>query len=78
VGQGPEFGLEGEKVPQTLGKRRWFMSGCTCGCQHKGGKKEAPGADKKNYICFQCNTFKETPAEAPTPECCGKKMQEMD
>jgi hypothetical protein len=51
---------------------------CNCGCQQKSEKKDNPGADKKNYICFQCNTFKEVPSEAPAPECCGKKMQEMD
>jgi hypothetical protein len=51
--------------------------GCGCGCQHQAEKK-APEADKKSYICYQCNTFKEAPVTAPVPECCGKKMQEMD
>ncbi|MGB8993457.1 MAG: hypothetical protein WCD80_15480 [Desulfobaccales bacterium] len=54
------------------------MGGCGCGCQPKAEKKAAPEADKKNYICYQCNTFKEAPAGTPVPECCGKKMQEMD
>jgi hypothetical protein len=51
---------------------------CNCGCQNKSDKKDNPGADKKNYICTQCNTYKEVPSEVSAPECCGKKMQEMD
>jgi len=54
------------------------MGGCSCSCQHKSEKKANPGSDQKGYICYQCNTFKDVPAEAPPPECCGKKMQEMD
>jgi hypothetical protein len=56
------------------------MSGCSCGCKHKDAEKAAPApeAEKKNYVCYQCNTFKDAPVEAPAPECCGKKMQEMD
>ncbi len=54
------------------------MSNCGCGCQHKSEPKAAPAAEKKSYICYQCNTFKEAPSAAPVPECCGKKMQEMD
>jgi hypothetical protein len=52
------------------------MSGCSCGCKHKVAEK--PEAEKKNYVCYQCNAFKEALAKAPAPECCGKKMQEMD
>jgi hypothetical protein len=53
---------------------------CSCGCQTKksDNASSAPQGDKKSYICYQCNTFKESPAAAPPPECCGKKMQEMD
>jgi|WetSurMetagenome_2_1015567.scaffolds.fasta_scaffold584591_2 hypothetical protein len=55
------------------------MSGCSCGCKHKDAEKAAtPEAEKKSYVCYQCNTAKEVPAKAPAPECCGKKMQEMD
>jgi hypothetical protein len=54
------------------------MGSCNCGCHAKSEKKDNPGADKKSYICYQCNTFKDAPAQAPAPECCGKKMQEMD
>ncbi len=50
---------------------------CTCGCQAKKAP-EAPEPEKKSYVCYQCNTFKEAEARAPAPECCGKKMQEMD
>jgi hypothetical protein len=56
------------------------MSGCNCGCQHKSAEKAAkpPEDEKKSYVCYQCNAFKEIASEAPAPECCGKKMQEMD
>lgn len=56
------------------------MSGCSCGCKHHGAEKPAPAPkfEKKSYVCYQCNAFKEAAAEAPAPECCGKKMQEMD
>jgi hypothetical protein len=50
---------------------------CTCGCQAKKAP-EAPEPEKKSYVCYQCNTFKEAEARAPAPECCGKKMQVMD
>jgi hypothetical protein len=54
------------------------MGGCSCGCKPKGAGKAAPAAEAKRYVCYQCNTAKEAPAGAPAPECCGKKMQEMD
>jgi len=54
------------------------MASCSCGCQHKSEKPKASEAEKKSYICYQCNTFKDAPAAAPVPDCCGKKMQEMD
>jgi hypothetical protein len=54
------------------------MSGSSCGCKHKGADAPKPEAEKKSYVCYQCNTSKEAPAEAPAPECCGKKMQELD
>lgn len=54
------------------------MGGCSCSCQPKGEKKDNPGVEKKNYICYQCNTFKEAPAKGPAPECCGQKMEAMD
>jgi hypothetical protein len=56
--------------------RRAFM--CNCGCNAKPEPKDNPGADKKSYVCSQCNTFKDASQAAPPPECCGKKMQEMD
>ena len=52
--------------------------GCNCNCGQKDAKPAATEAEQKAYICQQCNTFKEAPAEVPAPECCGKKMQEMD
>ncbi len=54
------------------------MGSCSCGCQRKAEKPEAPEAEKKSYICYQCDTFKEAPARAPAPECCGQKMREME
>ncbi len=52
---------------------------CNCGCQQKQSPGVSPAPEEnKNYICNQCNTFKESPAAAPPPECCGKKMQEME
>ena len=53
---------------------------CNCGCRAKKSDNgsSAPQGGKKGYICYQCNTFKESPPAAPPPECCGKKMQEMD
>jgi len=29
-------------------------------------------------VCIQCNTFKSQSPSEPAPECCGKKMNEMD
>ena len=54
------------------------MGSCSCGCKEKTEKKETPVAENKGYICHQCNTFKNASPEAPAPECCGKKMVEMD
>jgi len=54
------------------------MCSCNCNCQQKDAKPAATGADQKSYLCQQCNTFKTVPAGAAPPECCGKKMQEMD
>jgi len=53
---------------------------CGCGCQTKEPQKAepAPQGEKKSYICNKCNTFKDSPASAPAPECCGKKMDEVD
>jgi hypothetical protein len=51
---------------------------CTCGCQTEKPLEDNPQADPKSYLCVQCNTFKKVPPEAPAPECCGKKMEEMD
>ena len=54
------------------------MCSCNCNCQQKDEKQAVPGAGKKRYLCYQCNTFKDAPSEAQAPDCCGKKMQEMD
>ena len=52
---------------------------CNCGCRNQTQEESPPpAADPKGYVCYQCNTFKEIPPGAPVPECCGKKMQEMD
>ena len=49
---------------------------CSCGCQTQ--KAEKPAEENKTYVCIQCNTFKSADAGEPAPECCGKKMNEMD
>ena len=54
------------------------MCSCNCNCQQNDAKPAAAEAEKKSYLCRQCNTFKEAASEMPAPECCGKKMQEMD
>ena len=54
------------------------MGNCSCNCRQKAETKEAPEYEKKIYICLQCNTFTATSASGPAPECCGKKMQELD
>ena len=50
------------------------MGNCSCNFWQKSEKTEAPEAEKKIYICLQCNTFTATPSGGPRPECCGKKM----
>ncbi len=52
------------------------MGGCSCSC--KGPAKPEKSGENKSYVCAQCNTFKSVPAKESAPECCGKKMQEMD
>ena len=53
---------------------------CNCGCQTKDAPKvqPAPEGENKSYVCYQCNQVKPVPASEPVPECCGKKMQEVD
>lgn len=50
---------------------------CSCGCQTKKNP-QAEQQENKTYVCIQCNTFKSVAADNPAPECCGKKMNEMD
>jgi hypothetical protein len=52
--------------------------GCNCNCHQKDVKPAAIEVEKKTYLCAQCNTFKEVSSQMPAPECCGKKMQDMD
>ncbi|MDD3579526.1 MAG: hypothetical protein PHW74_00740 [Desulfobacca sp.] len=48
---------------------------CGCGCKMaEVGKTE----ETLRYYCSQCNAFKEVKKGEPRPECCGKKMLEMD
>lgn len=54
------------------------MGSCNCNYQQKDKKAVATGPEKKSYVCYQCNTFKDAPTGTAPPECCGKKMQEMD
>ncbi len=41
-------------------------------------QKAAQEEENVQYYCAQCNALKEAPKGAPKPECCGKKMQEVD
>jgi hypothetical protein len=52
------------------------MGGCGCSC--KGHDKPAKPEENKSYVCIQCNTFKTVKTGEPAPDCCGKKMNEMD
>ena len=40
------------------------MCSCNCNCQQKEEKPAATEAEKKSYICYQCNTFKDAPGES--------------
>jgi hypothetical protein len=51
---------------------------CNCGCSAKATPEKPAAEEQKSYVCIQCNTFKAAAATAPAPECCGKKMNEMD
>jgi hypothetical protein len=52
------------------------MGGCACSC--KAPAKPAQSEENKSYVCIQCNTYKSVTPREPAPECCGKKMNEMD
>lgn len=49
---------------------------CTCGCASKPVETKVEAEVK--YYCAQCNAIKEAKVGAPKPECCGKKMLEVD
>ena len=49
---------------------------CKCGCASKPAETQAEETVK--YYCMQCNEVKEAKEGAPKPECCGKKMSEVD
>jgi hypothetical protein len=51
---------------------------CSCSCSSKGPAKPAQSEDNKTYVCSACNTFKVNGAAEAAPECCGKKMNEME
>jgi hypothetical protein len=70
--------LSGDIIVQIHRKRRPSMCSCKDNCQQEDKKPVASEAEKKSYICYQCNTFKDAPTGAAPPECCGKKMHEMD
>jgi|YelNatPaOPRAMG01_1025707.scaffolds.fasta_scaffold04386_6 hypothetical protein len=52
------------------------MSGWACNC--KGPAKPEQPEENKTYVCIQCNTFKTVRTTDPVPDCCGKKMNELD
>ncbi len=45
-------------------------------CQAHKPKEETE--DTVQFYCAQCNALKEGAKGAPKPECCGKKMQEVE
>ena len=49
---------------------------CNCGCASKPAENKA--AEDVKYYCSQCNAIKEAKEGSPRPECCGKKMLEVD
>jgi hypothetical protein len=49
---------------------------CKCGCSDKPAETKTEETAK--YYCAQCNAVKEAVPGAPKPECCGKKMSEVD
>lgn len=49
---------------------------CQCGCASKPAGNKAE--ENVKYYCAQCNAVKEAKAGDPNPECCGKKMSEVD
>jgi len=51
---------------------------CSCGCQTKNNPPQPEQQEDKTYVCIQCNTFKSVTPSDPAPDCCGKKMNEMD
>jgi hypothetical protein len=51
---------------------------CSCGCQTKNNPPQPEQQENKTYVCIQCNTFKSLTPNEPAPDCCGKKMNEMD
>ncbi len=52
--------------------------GSGCACSTKAPEKPVQAEENKAYVCIQCNTFKSMPPSEPAPECCNKKMNEMD
>ena len=38
------------------------MCSCNCNCQQKDEKPVVSVAEKKSYLCQQCNTFKNVPS----------------
>ncbi len=49
---------------------------CNCGCASK--PDETKFEENVKYYCMQCNAVKEAKPGGPKPECCGKKMSEVD
>ncbi len=47
-----------------------------CGCSRK--PETQPVEETVKYYCAQCNAIKEAKAGEARPECCGKKMLEVD
>ena len=50
------------------------MAKCSCSTPPEKQTPEEP----IKYYCAQCNAIKEAKPGEPRPECCGKKMMEVD
>jgi hypothetical protein len=50
----------------------------SCATHTKTAPPQPEQEENKTYVCIQCNTFKSVPPVEAAPDCCGKKMNEMD
>jgi hypothetical protein len=49
---------------------------CKCGCSANAPKESE--SEETQYYCQQCNALKTAKKGEARPECCGKKMADVD